>query len=294
VSKKSFFLFRALFLLGPFVLSAACGSRTALDDDAFYSSPTTLNPADGGVDVGIHDGSVVVQPVRDDAGRIISCGKNLPGPALIRHADYFGHATCIDATEVTNAQYAEFLANDPHQQFEACPSTLHLPHGGWPASTDHGDYPVVNVDWCSARAFCAWAGKALCKNVGIDPSNPAHAGDPQIDEWSAACTGNRAQSYPYGANYDPSACNGADLNIGHTTPVLTPSACEGSDVGLYGMSGNVWEWEDACENAAASSALCLVRGGSYSSDKTLMRCDSSTVVPRTFFEEDIGFRCCLD
>ena len=31
--------------------------------------------------------------------------------------------------------------------------------------------------------------------------------------------------------------------------------------GVYGLSGNVWEWEDACDGTTGSSDRCRLRGG---------------------------------
>src|SRR5438876_1184674 len=90
-----------------------CASRTSLDWDELSAQSHTFQPpgADAGRDATI-DGSIVPPP-RDDAGRLLGCGGNLPGPKLVIHKDFFGNATCIDSTEVTNAQYAQFLATSP-------------------------------------------------------------------------------------------------------------------------------------------------------------------------------------
>ena len=282
---------------------AACGSRTQLDEDPFFRA-SAVGDDDGGLVDGARpppiDGGGVdssyIPPPRSDAGKLLGCGGNLPPPLLITHRDYFGNVSCIDATEVTNDDYAAFLAANPAPsgQSAACASKGNYVPSSWPAPGDRGDYPVVNVDWCDARAYCLWAGKDLCRNHSNDPGNPAFAGDPQIDGWSAACTGNRAQAYPYGANFDIQACNGKDLGLGQVTPVKIPPGCQGSDRGVYGMSGNVWEWEDACDDETSANGMCLIRGGSFRSDPVALRCDSSQRTPRTATRDDVGFRCCID
>src|SRR5262249_34345123 len=127
-----------------------------------------------------------------------------------------------------------------------------------------------------------------------DPSNPFFAGDPQLDDWTAACGGNHAQLYPYGAHYDPTACNGRDLGTGGTTTVRTPPSCEGADDGVYGLSGNVWEWEDACSDPVSPDGVCLTRGGSFRSDRVDLQCDGVQTRTRTEAADDLGFRCCID
>lgn len=83
-------------------------------------------------------------------------------------------ASCIDSTEVTNAQYAAFLAavgNTPAQSAPCTGNTSFVPAAGWPAAS--GTASVVEIDWCDAFAFCAWAQKKLCTG----------------STWKAACTG---------------------------------------------------------------------------------------------------------
>jgi len=61
-------------------------------------------------------------------------------------------AFSIDLHEVTTVQYAAFLAADKRAapwQWE----TVDL--------VQHGDRPVIGVDWRDAEAFCTWKGKRL-------------------------------------------------------------------------------------------------------------------------------------
>jgi formylglycine-generating enzyme required for sulfatase activity len=57
----------------------------------------------------------------------------------------------LDKTEVTNAQYLEFVKATGH----APPSTWK--GGTYPAG--QGDYPVTSVSWTDARAYAEWAQK---------------------------------------------------------------------------------------------------------------------------------------
>lgn len=222
-------------------------------------------------------------------------------------ADLQGQAYCIDRREVTNGDYAAFLAvatpQDPPQPAACSPwKTSYEPSGGLPDGKN--GFPVVNVDWCDAAMYCAWAGKRLCGTIG---GGPAMA-DKHYSQWYMACTGaDDANVYPYGGAVQPSACVCAN-----PTPPSGPSAtgsaaaCEGGVTGLLDMSGNVWEWEDACGSEGGGSGPqadhCARRGGSYQTSATgdgheCLRCDvcvAPSIATRATRANDIGFRCCVD
>ena len=72
--------------------------------------------------------------------------------------------------------------------------------------------------------------------------------------------------------------------------------CQGGVVDLYGMSGNLAEWEDACDPATGK---CAVRGGSYraNDDSAALSCTADRTVDRIPANKDdlkdVGFRCCI-
>ena len=125
--------------------------------------------------------------------------------ALITAID--GRTFCIDTTEVTRAEYRDFLlatAGDAAGQRATCAwnDSFAPAARGCPVSTfqpeTQGDRPVVCIDWCDAVAYCAWAGKRLCGQIG-GGSLPGFFGgafDPARSQWHAACTRNGARAYP--------------------------------------------------------------------------------------------------
>jgi formylglycine-generating enzyme required for sulfatase activity len=218
----------------------------------------------------------------------------------------YGGRYCIDSTEVTQGQYKAFLddaSKSPSLQPAYCAFNASYQTSDLclfdPGSRPNA--PVIGVDWCDAYAFCAWAGRRLCGAVGGGALAAAPDFDPTRAQWYAACTnnGDGNHGFPYGNTYDPAVCNGADsrpINVAGVEDVATNAGCVGGLPGLYDMSGNVWEWEDACQPAAGGETdMCLRRGASFQSPTAdQMSCKAWQLTPRKTHQCDIGFRCCTD
>jgi len=203
----------------------------------------------------------------------------------------------IDATEVTQDQYAAWLATNPSTSGQPSYCSWNAdftPRCEWPPGAK-GNYPVVCVDWCDAYAYCAAVGKRLCGKIGGGANAVGDYADATKSQWYNACSSGGQNDYPYGDTYSGSACNGYDANNGGTVPVGNMSECEPAESGyggVYDLSGNVWEWEDSCEGYVDGTNACRLRGGSFNNYGSRLRCDDGYVNDRGTQYVFIGFRCC--
>ena len=138
----------------------------------------------------------------------------------------------IDQFEVSFAKFAEFL-NAMGNQFEGNAHwvevndpdlRIHLVDGVWKADPGFENYPMVEMTWFGARAFCAWRGGRL----------------PSEAEWEKAARGTDGRTFPWGETISCEQANYAGC-VYDALPV--DSLPEGvSPYGAYHMAGNVMEW----------------------------------------------------
>lgn len=198
----------------------------------------------------------------------------------------------IDATEVTRAAYEAWLDTNPHPGEgnvvpECAVATSYYPEQECLAdealcSGDCPQHPQVCVLQCAALAYCAWAGKHLCRGIGdvFLPHSPPVTLD---SEWYRACAGAAENAYPYGETHEAGRCNDKDMM---SAPVGSSLMCEGNPLGLFDMTGNAAEWDDSCEGT-----ICWARGGHYKSNGN-GRCDDFYNLDRAEVYPTVGFRCC--
>jgi formylglycine-generating enzyme required for sulfatase activity len=265
-------------------------------DVSFDVSTDAVDVSDAAIDsdapTDATDASLDARPDATDASFDAACPGD-GGPLAIRVGAY-----CIDSTEVTNADYARFLAADAGAAPAPCAANAsYVPGGGtWPPPTGSDSLPVVGVDWCDAYMYCAWIGKRLCGAIG-GGGNPYDGYD--AGQWHRACSSAGALVYPYGATYDPFACNGQDRDAGALVDAGSLSTCAGgASTTLRDMSGNVYEWEDSCDHDASMSDNCRIRGGGWLTPgppaNVNLSCTGSGVAIARGADGfvDVGFRCC--
>ncbi len=113
----------------------------------------------------------------------------------------------MDKTEVTQAEYRKVMGKNP----------------SWFSGCD--DCPLENVSWYDANEYAKKVGKRL----------------PTEAEWEyAARGGNKSKGYTYSGSNGIDAVGWYGRNSNSKTHPVTQK--QPNELGLYDMSGNVWEW----------------------------------------------------
>jgi formylglycine-generating enzyme required for sulfatase activity len=216
------------------------------------------------------------------------------GPPMVK-VDTGSASYCIDSTEVTNAQYTPFVSagSMPASPVPACAqATDPTPVDHWPPPPGFDKYPVVEVTWCQAYAYCASVGKRLCGEIGggalAEPGT-----DAVHSQWLYVCSDGGAHAYPYGDTFDPNVCGGMAAGS-QIAEVGSQPGCVGGLPGIYDLSGNVWEWTDTCHDDTTPNVLCHALGGAFDGTQADLACLGVRAWARNGGAANIGFRCCLD
>ena len=226
----------------------------------------------------------------------------------------------IDQTEVTNAMFQAFVSGtgyltDAEQKGKSTifsakgplfyeisdGASWQHPEGAGSTISGLGNYPVSQISWNDADAYCKWAGAQL----------------PTEAQWEKAARGSDARIYPWG-NQGPTGAllNFADVNLGtsgsnknendgyaYAAPAGNYPAGQ-SPYYVYDLAGNVYEWVsdwysgtyygqpfNSNPTGPASGQLKVTRGGSWVNGAYYTRSSSRVARGPSDGGYISGFRC---
>jgi formylglycine-generating enzyme required for sulfatase activity len=223
-----------------------------------------------------------------------------------------------DETPVHQVTLSDFYIGKYEVTFEEYDAYCDAIGKTWPDDEGwgRGRRPVINVSWFDAVAYCNWrsAQVGLQTVYLISGENVTANWDangfrlPTEAEWEYAARSRGKNEKWAGAssedslslygNYDEN--DGSTDSYPHTAPV---GSLRANSLGLYDMSGNVWEWcwdwynpdyynksSNRDPRGPSSGSFRVDRGGSWYYNPASLRCAIRDVHSPDFRDDILGFR----
>jgi len=203
------------------------------------------------------------------------------------HEVHIKRPFAIGTHEVTFAEYDQFVVATGRE---------------FPNDRDwgRGSRPVINVSWQDAVDYAKWLSQKTAKRYRL----------PTEAEWEYAARSGGKDEIWSGTSEEGELRNYSVFNANRTEPVGEGEGRKPNGLGLYDMSGNVWEWVEGCwhddykgaptdgsawlEAGGGDCGRRVIRGGSWDSVPVFLRSSSRVRSDAGFRGLTIGFRLAQD
>lgn len=282
MSKK---LFLSIILLICFTTSIKPQENTSSTPSPLIASKATDKPLKAGELFGIKFNDVIVPETVELTRGVFKRGFHNPNIGCHECSKDEQPIKQIEVSafelgrfEVTNAQYETFAKATGRE------------NGEWTKFYTKGkeNYPVANVSWTDAQAYCAWL-QSLTKREYRLPTEA---------EWEYAARAASLTVYPNGNDLLPN-----EANFNNSSGAVRVDKYKPNRFGIYNMIGNVWEWcsdwygESYYSESQASDPqgpsngqYRVLRGGSWTSTADLCRVSNRFWHNPGFILDGRGFR----
>ena len=169
----------------------------------------------------------------------------------------------ISKHEISVGQYKMFLDSSKYK----------VKPPNWDTQIERGlNFPITNITWVDARAFCRWLSNETGENFNLPTDN----------QWEIVAHGKTRSLYITGNNVPTS---NEVWYSKHSSLEVDESLQDVSDFNTLNMIGNVSEWcLDDCGNGKS------VRGSNYSRIGNQLHISFRDCIPMNTSRENTGFR----
>ena len=204
----------------------------------------------------------------------------------ITNQQYLGFLNSVKKTKNKNEKWIITRSRDMH-------SKIYSGINGFTVNAKYQHYPVSSVTWYGAKKFATWLSR---DNWRFDLPTEAQW------EYAARSCGHK-QRYAGGDNIKDFAWYAHNSKQNET--VRAVGLKKPNSIGLYDMSGNLWEWcldqfekdayrghtlNDPIENHTSKPSIKVFRGGSYRYEAHRSRTTNRGGVDMKQTSYDLGFR----
>ncbi|MBQ0959023.1 SUMF1/EgtB/PvdO family nonheme iron enzyme [Ideonella sp. 4Y11] len=173
---------------------------------------------------------------------------------------------------VDNEDYKRWLAERPAGAARSQPRD-------WYLQLAHPQHPVCGINWFEARAYACWLHRQLQAELTVAGMAQWQVRLPTEDQYERAArasttTATHRHRWPWGDEV-ATAANHANVEITGLRQSTPVGLFAPNPLGLYDISGNLWEWQDNLYKVLRPDALAarVAAGQALATHRTLERCD---------------------